>query len=145
MASQGGVSLNAEAERQSSAVVAAGLSSEDDAAALGMAKTQDKSVFCLETDNWISKTWVQARAASQLYYDRGLRDRLLNHGSLAVYCLNTRLFDTGRPCGYGLGALIHASSPQYQTASLIVPRRAGSWLPDVYSLLVWLWWVHALP
>ena len=78
------------------------LGSADDAAVLGMPLfVGHPADYSLTFDH--SPAWLQARVASQLYHDRGVRDRIQHHGAVAVYCFNPFILDSCRSCGTCLG------------------------------------------
>jgi hypothetical protein len=86
-----------ESRRASNAMVSAGLSSEDDAAVLGMLlniKIMSFSDIANETN---SKAWLQARASAKLYALRGLWYSFLYYGFVAFDRKHTSLLNSCRP------------------------------------------------
>lgn len=78
-----------------------GLTSEDDAAVLGRSRYQGLREHVSDTGP--SKTWVQARVAAELHYDRSLRHCLQYNGTLTIHCFDTVILYSRWSCGNGLG------------------------------------------
>lgn len=77
-----------------------GLSSDDDAAALG------KFIIACQSPSLTfnqSETWLQAGVASKLLQARNFCNRVQYYGAFAFHCLNSQLFHSCWASWYGLG------------------------------------------